>query len=468
MAEVFKGKSISMEGFERLVAIKRVLPSLVENKKFLGMFLDEAKLSLTLNHANIVQVFDLGRAGETYFIVMEYVEGTNLKKVTDWLHKRNMRMGLPEAVYVIGEVCKGLAHAHQKRDLQGRYMGIVHRDVSPPNILLSTEGEVKLTDFGLAKARSQVETTDPGVVKGKFAYLSPEAAYGDDVDPLTDIFACGIVLWEAVTGRRLFLGETDLKTLELVRRAEVPPLTDYHREAPAALDAICRRALARDKKERYATVRDLGRDLSEFLFSHGMSVNAYDLSTVVRQVMRDSEIGRKPKSSKHIMSLVQKEVENIIRIAQEGVDEAQVVDALAADPRSRPEASPVSTVMEDPRTWSNLFGEDEALDPTHPEPTHPSAPSPVPLTDRGLPPETSDVQQARLMRAGDVFKGRPQAIPGAALDEPTVRTSADASGPALFPVAEGRPGPRMLRPVLYAGAAVILALTVVLFLLLAL
>ncbi len=172
MAEVFKANSTSLQGFEKLVAIKRILPKLAQNERFVRMFLDEAKLSLHLSHTNCVQVFDLGLADNTYFIVMEFVDGVNLKHLIEESRRRNQPMRVEQAAYIGLEICKGLAHAHEKTDQEGHHLAIVHRDISPPNILLSREGEVKITDFGLAKAKSQVETTDPGVVKGKFGYLS--------------------------------------------------------------------------------------------------------------------------------------------------------------------------------------------------------------------------------------------------------------------------------------------------------
>src|SRR5690554_63755 len=174
MAEVFKANSTSLQGFQKLVAIKRILPNLTQNQRFVRMFLDEAKVSLHLNHTNTVQVFDLGIADGTYFIVMEFVDGTNLKKVLDFQQRERLTMPVEQAVFIAIEVCKGLTHAHDKHDQAGKPLGIVHRDISPPNVLISRAGEVKITDFGLAKAKSQAEHTDPGVVKGKFGYLSPE------------------------------------------------------------------------------------------------------------------------------------------------------------------------------------------------------------------------------------------------------------------------------------------------------
>ena len=173
------------------------------------MFLDEARLSMKLTHANIVQVFDVGRADGTYFIVMEYVNGHNLRQLLQRMVETSYDLPIHYAAYIIMEVCKGLAHAHDQLDSQGEPMGIVHRDVSPPNILLSKSGEVKITDFGLAKAVTQLEITDPGIVKGKYSYLSPEAADGKEVDHRADLFAVGILLWETLCKRRLFQGKTD-------------------------------------------------------------------------------------------------------------------------------------------------------------------------------------------------------------------------------------------------------------------
>ena len=208
MAEVWKGKASSLRGFEKLVAIKRVLPSLSRNKKFISMFLDEARLSLYLNHANVVQTFDIGMAENAYFIVMEWVDGTNLKGLMSVASELGFRIPPEQAVFITIEVCKGLSHAHNRKDPKGRPLAIVHRDVSPPNVLLSREGEVKLVDFGLAKAASQITSTDPGIVKGKFSYLSPEAAHGQTVDGRADVFSAGIVLWEMLAGRKPFDGTT--------------------------------------------------------------------------------------------------------------------------------------------------------------------------------------------------------------------------------------------------------------------
>ncbi len=278
MAEVFRGKAVSMDGYEKPVAIKRVLPQLAADPRFVNMFLDEARLSLALSHANIVSVFDVNRAGDSYYIVMEYVDGANLKTLMEIARAGQRPFPTAIAVQIGIEVCKALAYAHERKAVDGSPLGIVHRDVSPPNILISREGEVKITDFGLAKAASQVESTDPGIVKGKYGYLSPEAASGIEVDARSDLFSLGIILWELLAGRRLFAAETDLETLQRVQEARVPALAPLCADLHPELEAIIRRALTADRERRYATAREFGTDLTRFLFAAGISVSSYDVA----------------------------------------------------------------------------------------------------------------------------------------------------------------------------------------------
>ena len=181
MAEVYIGAAEGVQGLKKQVAIKRVLPHLAKNESFIQMFLDEARLSAKLNHANIVQVFDISAREDTYFLIMEFVDGANLKKIMESLQQRGQRMRLADAAHICAEACRGLGYAHELADENGTPLGIVHRDISPPNLMVTKRGEVKVADFGLAKAGTQVVTTDPGVVKGKFSYLAPEAAQGLEI-----------------------------------------------------------------------------------------------------------------------------------------------------------------------------------------------------------------------------------------------------------------------------------------------
>jgi serine/threonine protein kinase len=314
MAEVYVAEAESMAGFKKKVAIKRILPSLLKDDRFVRMFLDEARLSLHLSHANCVTVFDIGKSSSTYFIVMEYVEGINLKGILQEFARRRITFPVQLTVWILNEVLKGLDYAHHLRDPEtGRQLGIVHRDISPPNILLSWNGEVKLTDFGLAKASTQLESTDPGVVKGKFSYLSPEAASGLEVDARADVFAVGILAYEMLTGRRLFLGESDYQTVQMVRAAEVPSIVAQNPEVTLELETIIRRALARDPAERYQAARDLADDLLGFLFSRSLKVSGRDLTDIIADLRKKQPAFREPKpdDSNVILKLIEDEFADI-------------------------------------------------------------------------------------------------------------------------------------------------------------
>ena len=291
MAEVWRGRAVSLQGFEKQVAIKRVLPHLAENAQFLEMFLDEARVSLHLNHANIVQTFDVVQAGSSYFIVMEWIDGLNLKKILTHLNRLRERLSIPEIVYIVAEASKGLSHAHELTDPSGAPLNIVHRDVSPPNILISREGEIKIVDFGLAKAASQLASTDPGVVKGKFSYISPEAAHGNPVDARADVFSLGAVLWEMVTGQKLFEGANDLETIKLVRRCEIPDIRGIDRRVDEQLARIMVRALDRDPAARFQTCEDLSQALVRYLFSMGTAVTNFTIALMVKRVQERTKSG---------------------------------------------------------------------------------------------------------------------------------------------------------------------------------
>jgi len=363
MAEVFKGKAVSMRGFEKLVAIKRVLPNLSKNEKFISMFLDEARLSLHLNHANIIQTFDVGRSDHSYFIVMEWCDGGNLKALLGTMHDWGVRISREQAVFITIEVCKGLSHAHQRRDPDGRHLEIVHRDVSPPNILLSREGEIKLVDFGLAKAASQATFTDPGVVKGKFGYLCPESAYGQKVDYRADIFSTGIVLWEMLAGRRLFEGKTDLDTVKLVRDAKIPPIRTLNPEVDEDLEAILLKALARDPRQRFQSCEEFGHELSRYLMTHQLLVTSYDIAVLVKRVLSNAIKSTTPNQIlSSSANAVRGELDGFVSI-EELEQMAFVAESETAIPVSagRRTGNPV-----DPRGWANEFelfdGEETIID----------------------------------------------------------------------------------------------------------
>ena len=351
MAEVWKGKATSLRGFEKLVAIKRVLPNLAKNKKFISMFLDEARLALYLNHANIVQTFDIGVSDHAYFIVMEWMDGANLKSILDTSRHRGWKVPKEQAAFIGIEICKGLSHAHARRDPDGRPLAIVHRDISPPNVLLSREGEVKLVDFGLAKAASQLTQTDPGIVKGKFSYLSPEATQGKAVDFRADLFATGIVIWEILAGRRLFDGETDLKTVEAVRAAKIPPITDYNPEVEPQLEAVLDRALARDPRDRYQSAEELGHDLAKYLFENRLLVTSYDVAMLVKRVMSHKDEGPRRRDNTSGVATVQAEIGEFHSV--EDLDRLEFVSVADSEGSS---GAPLNPNAMDPRGWAQEMG----------------------------------------------------------------------------------------------------------------
>jgi serine/threonine-protein kinase len=297
MAEVFRAESEGLQGFRKQVAIKRVLPHLSSKKKFISMFLDEARLSAQLSHSNCVQVFDIGVGDNAFFIVMEFVDGANLKAITEHIKKTGRDFPVEAAVYISLELCKGLAYAHELTDPNGAALHIVHRDMSPPNVLITKHGEVKIVDFGLAKANSQLEKSEPGIIKGKFSYLSPEAAMGQEVDARTDIFAVGIILWELLAGQRLFLGDTDFQTVKKVQASVVPSISQINKKVPLELEKIIVRSLSRDPQQRYATARALGMDLSKFLFKYAVPVSTFDVASLVQGAMKERQRHRPMQAS---------------------------------------------------------------------------------------------------------------------------------------------------------------------------
>ena len=287
MAEVFKGKAFGVEGFERLVAVKRILPNIAEDEEFITMFIDEAKIAVQLQHANIAQIFDLGKVDDSYFIALEYVHGRDLRAIFDHLNRAEAFMPMAQACFIVMQVCEGLDYAHNKRDAQGRELNLVHRDVSPQNVLIGYEGEIKLVDFGIAKAAGKASKTQAGILKGKFGYMSPEQVRGLPVDRRSDIFALGIVLYELLTGERLFIGESDFSTLEKVRNVEILPPSSFNKKIPAELERIALKALAKDVEDRYQNAIDLHDDLQAFLYSVGEFYSRKDLSAWMKKTFAD-------------------------------------------------------------------------------------------------------------------------------------------------------------------------------------
>src|SRR5450432_1051227 len=261
MAEVYLARTSVAQGLNKTLVIKKIHTAYARSRQFVTMFVDEAKIALGLNHPNIIQVFDFGAVGDTYFLAMEYVEGIDLLKLLQEAAKARVRLPYGISTYIVQQMVKGLDYAHRKTDEFGEPLAIVHRDISPQNVLLSWDGAVKIVDFGIARARDVHE--DEGVIKGKFAYMSPEQARGEPVDHRSDVFALGIVLYELVASRPLFPGKGK-EVLDLVKAGAIPPVRDFAPELPDSLERILARALAYHRSDRYQTARDMQNDLGRF------------------------------------------------------------------------------------------------------------------------------------------------------------------------------------------------------------
>jgi serine/threonine-protein kinase len=253
MAHIFRARLSSAEGAAKELVIKRVLPHLVQNRDFIEMFIDEARISMPLNHGNIIQVYEFGQEGQDYFLAMEYLRGRNLETVLSRLEEKGQRMPIEVALFIASEVAKGLDYAHRFRDPHDRPTGIIHRDVSPQNILVGFHGEVKLTDFGIAKAKSRIRQTGQGIIRGKACYLSPEQAECTDLDGRSDLFSLATVAYEMLTGVRVFEGDTEVATLQKVRQSKIQPPSQLRSDLPKPVDSAVLKALSRDRNDRFET-----------------------------------------------------------------------------------------------------------------------------------------------------------------------------------------------------------------------
>jgi serine/threonine-protein kinase len=281
MAEIYLATSTGPEGFEKEVVIKRVRAFLAGDENFVKMFIAEAQLASRLNHANVVQIFDFDKHEDSYYLAMEYVRGCSLWELRKRCRDKGVSMPPVLVAHIGAQVAAGLNHAHRLKSSDGGLLGLVHRDVTPQNVLLSLDGAVKLTDFGIAKAGH----TQSGMLKGKFAYMSPEQAAGEAVDARTDVFALGIVLWEMLTGGKLFDGDSDIAVLRAVRESVIVPPARLNPDVPESLDLVVSTALQRDPRERFQSAGELERALAQCVLSHARSLDDTDASTFVRRLL---------------------------------------------------------------------------------------------------------------------------------------------------------------------------------------
>jgi serine/threonine protein kinase/cytochrome c-type biogenesis protein CcmH/NrfG len=286
MAELFRAKLTGAEGFEKLIAIKKILPHLSGEGELVKAFIDEAKLAALLQHENIVQIYDFGSMEGEYFIAMEYLFGKDLRTITQKASKRNMPLGLENILYMASRICAGLDYSHNLHDLQGRPLNIIHRDVNPQNIFNTYQGQVKIIDFGIAKAASHNTTTHEGLIKGKLAYMSPEQANGEVIDHRSDIFSLGIILYELLAEKRMFEGEA-LQIYPKVREARYKPPEEVITNVPAKLYDILHHALAKDREDRYQSCGDMLADLEECMYQLDSLPNARSFAQYIKLLFEE-------------------------------------------------------------------------------------------------------------------------------------------------------------------------------------
>ncbi len=287
MAEIFLARQAGLEGFEKTIVIKRIRPHLSKQASFVKMFLNEAKLAAQLNHPNIVQIYDLGKISESYFIAMEYIFGRDMRRIIPKADSMGIPFPMVYALKIASSVCEGLYYAHQKVDLYGNPLNIVHRDVTPENIFVSFDGTVKVLDFGIAKAANQIEQTRAGEIKGKLSYMSPEQCMGKPLDCRSDLFSLGTVLYEWLTGFKLFTGDSEVAILKSITEGKIYAPSYFKADIPEAVEAILMRALEKDRDRRYQTAWDMQYDLDQFLSQYEFTPSNIHLSNFLKQLFND-------------------------------------------------------------------------------------------------------------------------------------------------------------------------------------
>ncbi len=287
MAEVFLARHSGVEGFEKEIVIKRIRPHLSAQASFVNMFLGEAKLAAQLSHPNIVQIYDLGKIKDSYFIAMEYVSGRDMSSIIPKCKAAAIPFPVEYALKIASHVCEALYYAHTKTDAFGTPFHIVHRDVSPENVRVAWTGTVKILDFGIAKAATQLHETKAGEIKGKLIYMSPEQVMGKDVDHRSDVFSLGAVLYEAIVGLKLFSGENDLAIMNNIIEGKIYPPSYFRDDVPPEVEAILMKALEKDRRKRYQSACDLQLDIDTFLAGNEFTPSNIHMANFMKQLFKD-------------------------------------------------------------------------------------------------------------------------------------------------------------------------------------
>lgn len=351
MAEVWLARVGGASGFAKRVALKRILPHHAHEERFVAMLVDEAKIAVELAHPNIAQILELGVDGEDFFIAMEYVPGPPLARIMRAVGEKGRLLPIPHAVHIVGEVAKGLAHAHAHRGSDGQLRGIVHRDVSPQNILLTYDGAVKLIDFGIARAADRVARTNHGVIKGKLRYLAPEIAQGLEPDGRADIFCAGVVLFELLTGQALYAPRDDFEAIEMATRGQARSPREVNPDVPAELDAIVLKALHRDRGERYANAMELQDALRRYSNLAHPSFVESELQSVMRflfgeEAEKERELDREAESAGEQAGMRASETRTLV-----AAPSASRAPPVPTSPVPAPAPSPVAVANEARPKW---------------------------------------------------------------------------------------------------------------------
>ena len=402
MAEVLLGRTTGEGGFEKLVAIKRILPSMAENESFVKMFIDEATISAKLNHSSIGQIFEFGKAEDSYFIAMEYIQGVDLRSIHRVFRKQKIAP-IPElGAYIMMHVCSALEYAHSKTDNDGQPLNIIHRDLSPSNVLVSFEGEVKLIDFGIAKAAQRLYVTVGANLKGKYAYMSPEQAFGKPVDHRSDIFGAGTLLFELLTGRNPFRADTDLSTLQRVQSARVPEPSRVVRGVDDELDRITLKALTQSPDIRYQTAGEMQEDLE--VFSKRSAFSSRRMALWMKEAFRE-QIDKSRQMLIKAREAAEAEGSSGLQVVT--TDELrQIHQTPSTPPQPTPQPTPQHTPQPTPQHTPQPTPRPDLGSPYHVDLTpNPVDPSPFGGTPTGPPPPAPFAQDPSSSHL-DIDQGR--------------------------------------------------------------
>jgi serine/threonine protein kinase len=384
MAEVYRAKTRQGPLNDRLLAIKCMRPQLAKEARFVEMFIREGKLAVLLDNDSIVRTYEIGRIEGRYFIAMEYIGGKDLTQILRRCQESNQRIPVPHACFIATKMSEGLHYAHTRTDAEGRPLNIVNRDVSPSNVRISYEGDVKLLDFGIAQAMLKF-TSEIGVLKGKFSYMSPEQIRGMPVDARTDVFSTGIILHEMLTTEKLFRGDTEFALMEKVRKAEVAPPSKFNRRVPEALDKIVQKALARDLPDRYQSAKELSGDLVSFMAQY--KFKSTEMQEFMRNLFRQD---------------YQKEADEIAAChaatLDEDVPEVSIEQAsLVVSPEASP-PPPKRTTGSTPVVNQDAIPTGRTPSPVLEKPTPPTGAPALPANPEPPPPETGGGLWSRLRK----------------------------------------------------------------------